>query len=68
MRTRRTPLASTPAAGVRYPKDGINDYLVDDAPTVNPEHVGTKAALHYRVTVPAGGSRVVRVRLVGGDR
>ena len=31
-----------------YPKDGINDHVVDGADTVNPAGVGTKAALHYR--------------------
>ena len=33
------------------------------ADTVNPEHTGTKAALHYTVTVPPGGTRVIKVRL-----
>ncbi len=46
-----------------YPKDGINDHVVDGKPTVNPELVGTKGALHYEVTVPAGQSAEVRVRL-----
>jgi hypothetical protein len=50
-----------------YPKDGINDAVVSGAPTVNPAATGTKAALHYRMTVPAGGSATVRVRLVGGE-
>ncbi len=36
----------------RYPKDGINDHVVGGADTVNPERRGTKAAFHYRVTVP----------------
>ena len=48
-----------------YPKDGINDHLIAGAPTVNPEHHGTKAALHYEVTVRAGESKRIRVRLVG---
>jgi hypothetical protein len=50
-----------------YPKDGINDHVVHGLDTVDPARTGTKAALHHVVTVPAGGSRVVRVRLVGGD-
>ena len=49
--------------GTPYPKDGINDYLLHGADTVNPEHTGTKAALHYTVTVPPGGTRVIKVRL-----
>ncbi len=52
---------------VPYPKDGINDHIVDGQPTVNPDRSGTKAALHYPVTVPAGATRVLRVRLVGGE-
>jgi hypothetical protein len=50
-----------------YPKDGINDHVVNGRDTVNPEQVGTKAALHYRLTVPAGKSATIRVRLTAGD-
>jgi hypothetical protein len=46
-----------------YPKDGINDHVVSGAPTVNPAGVGTKASLRYRVTVPAGGTAELRLRL-----
>ncbi len=46
-----------------YPKDGINDHVVHGLDTVNPELVGTKGALHYVVTVPAGGSAEIRLRL-----
>jgi hypothetical protein len=46
-----------------YPKDGINDHIVSGAPTVNPDGVGTKAALRYAVTVPAGGTAELRLRL-----
>ncbi len=46
-----------------YPKDGINDYVVHGAASVNPEQVGTKAALRYTVTVPPGGSAEIRLRL-----
>jgi len=46
-----------------YFKDGINDYIVSgDRQAVNPERNGTKAAAHYRLNVPAGGSAIVRVR------
>ncbi|MEU4569628.1 glucosidase [Micromonospora sp. NPDC023956] len=47
----------------RYPKDGINDHVVDGAATVNPERTGTKGALHYVLDVPAGGQRQIRLRL-----
>ncbi|GAB7047055.1 MGH1-like glycoside hydrolase domain-containing protein [Catenuloplanes indicus] len=46
-----------------YPKDGINDYVVDGAETVNPDGEGTKAALHYTVTVPARSQVAIRLRL-----
>ncbi|RSK29773.1 MGH1-like glycoside hydrolase domain-containing protein [Hymenobacter metallilatus] len=45
-------------------KDGINDYLLHgQAAAINPARQGTKAAVHYQLTVPPGESRVVRVRL-----
>jgi hypothetical protein len=47
----------------RYPKDGINDHVVGGADSVNPERRGTKAAFHYRVTVPAGKTVELRLRL-----
>ena len=50
----------------RYPKDGINDHVVHGAATVNPERVGTKGALWYRLEVPAGGTSVLRLRLSAG--
>jgi hypothetical protein len=46
-----------------FPKDGINDHIVAGAPTVNPDQVGTKAALHYSLVVPSGEAREIRVRL-----
>jgi len=53
----------TPNRG-RYVKDGINDFLVHGrVESVNPAMTGTKACPHYRVDVPAGESRVIRLRL-----
>jgi hypothetical protein len=46
-----------------YPKDGINDHVVHGAATVNPARVGTKAALHYQLTVPAGARHEITLRL-----
>jgi hypothetical protein len=51
-----------------FPKDGIGDHVVHGADSVNPDGVGTKAALHYRVTVPAGGTVELRLRFSDGDR
>jgi hypothetical protein len=48
----------------RYFKDGIDFYVVhDNHDAVNPEHTGTKAALHYTVNVPSRGSVTLRLRL-----
>ena len=44
-------------------KDGINDYVVGGAATINPKQVGTKAAAHYRLAIEPGARTVVRVRL-----
>src|SRR6202042_264041 len=46
-----------------YPKDGINDHVTGGAPTVNPERTGTKCAYWYQVTVPAGETVELRLRL-----
>jgi hypothetical protein len=50
-----------------YSKDGINDHVIHGLPTVNPERVGTKAALRYRVTVKPGQTAELRLRLSEGD-
>ena len=50
-----------------YPKDGINDHVVGGADTVNPAHHGTKAAFHHRLTVPAGESVTIELRLREAD-
>jgi hypothetical protein len=47
-----------------YVKDAFHNYVVagkNDA--VNPAKVGSKSAAHYLLDVPAGGSKVVRLRL-----
>jgi hypothetical protein len=49
--------------GPAYPKDGINDHVVGGLATVNPQRTGTKAALWYRLEVPAGETTEIRLRL-----
>jgi hypothetical protein len=45
-------------------KDGINDYIVHGTKeAVSAEPMGTKAAVHYRLVVPAGQTVTVRLRL-----
>ncbi|HET7537344.1 MAG TPA: hypothetical protein VFJ90_12875, partial [Candidatus Didemnitutus sp.] len=47
-----------------YVKDGINDCIVHGTQdAVNPARKGTKASARYSMTVPAGGSQVLRLRL-----
>jgi hypothetical protein len=49
-----------------YVKDGIDRAVVHgETSAVDPGGTGTKAALHYVLNVPAGGSASVRVRLTG---
>ena len=47
----------------RAPKDGINDRVVNGADTVNDDETGTKAAIWCRLTVDAGATAVLRLRL-----
>src|SRR3984957_2617845 len=56
------------AEGPAYPKDGINDHLLTGASTVNPDQTGTKAALHYQLTVAAGETAEIRLRLAPSAR
>jgi hypothetical protein len=47
-----------------YVKDGINNYIVQgNQDSINPGNLGTKAAAHYSVTVDAGQTAAVRLRL-----
>ncbi|MEP6925568.1 MAG: glucosidase [Pyrinomonadaceae bacterium] len=47
-----------------FAKDGINDFVVNgQSEAVNPENIGTKAAAHYNLNVPAGESISLRLRL-----
>ena len=50
-------------AGPAFPKDGINDHVVHGAATVNPAQEGTKAAFHHVLTIAAGQSTTVTLRL-----
>src|SRR4051794_34788759 len=47
-----------------YVKDGINDFVVGGRQeAINPDRRGTKVAAHYRLTIGAGQSTTVRLRL-----
>lgn len=51
------------ANDVPFVKDGINDHVVNNLATVNPEKLGTKAAVWFKAEIPAGKSQIFRVRL-----
>ena len=53
--------------GAEFPKDAINDHVVDGRDTINPAQVGTKAALWYQVDVAAGASEEITLRLHRDD-
>ncbi len=50
-----------------YPKGGIGEHVLTEAPTVNPELRGTKAAAHRAVRIEAGGRATMHVRLTRAD-
>ena len=48
----------------RYTKDGFHDAVIHGkTDAVNPELVGTKAAGRYNLSIPGGGSVILRMRL-----
>jgi hypothetical protein len=60
--TNRPRLYGVEEAG--YFKDGFHEYVVNGTTqAVNPRQHGTKAAGHYRLSMSAGSSHTVRVRL-----
>src|SRR5271170_4407085 len=47
-----------------YFKDAFHDFIVNgNQSAVNPSHIGTKAGVLHKLTVPAGSSVIVRLRL-----
>ncbi|MBU3822860.1 glucosidase [Flavobacteriaceae bacterium XHP0103] len=48
---------------VDYVKDGINDYVVNGEPTVNPEKKGSKVAIWHKLKLKKGEEKTIRVRL-----
>jgi len=47
-----------------YVKDGINDYIVNGQNTaINSSQEGTKAAVHYQLTINTGETQIIRLRL-----
>ncbi len=51
-----------------YVKDAFHEYVMGRrSESLNREGVGTKAAAYYRLTVPGGDERVVRLRLFSSE-
>jgi hypothetical protein len=50
--------------GPRYPKDAINEYIVQGrSDAVNPDHTGTKASAHYHLTLKPRESHTIHLSL-----
>ncbi len=52
-----------PDAKDTFYKDGINEFIIHGANTVNPTQSGTKAAVHFNKTIDPGKSETFRVRM-----
>ncbi|HLN29004.1 MAG TPA: glucosidase [Gemmataceae bacterium] len=62
--TNQERLFNTPSASP-WVKDAFHRYLIDgQTGAVNPKGIGTKAAFHYVLDIPAAGEAVVRLRLI----
>jgi hypothetical protein len=47
-----------------YVKDAINEYLIHNrSDAINPEHRGTKTAVHYPMLIAPGQTQIIRLRL-----
>jgi hypothetical protein len=54
--------------GSRFLKDAFHEFVIRGRrDAVNPQPVGTKAAAHYILDVPAASERVMRLRLFSAD-
>ena len=54
--------------GPQFAKDGINDHIVHGAPSVNPAGLGTKASAHYSISLAAGETVTIKLRLTDRDQ
>ncbi|MFL9485645.1 MGH1-like glycoside hydrolase domain-containing protein [Chitinophagaceae bacterium LWZ2-11] len=51
----------------RYYKDGVSEHLITGEHSVNPDRAGSKMVLNYEVSIPAGQSQTIRLRLGAKD-
>jgi hypothetical protein len=54
--------------GGSFPKDGIGDHIVTGSATVNPQLIGTKAAMRHHCELDPGASIELRLRLAPDAR
>lgn len=53
-----------PASKIHYSKDAFHRYLIEDeTKAINPQQTGTKTAACYQLTLAAGESQVIRLRM-----
>jgi hypothetical protein len=51
-----------------YVKDAFHRYIIHgEKSAVNPSKVGTKSAAHFAVEVPAGGNKIIRLRIAASQ-
>ena len=61
--TNTRSLWGTGAEGA-FVKDAFHAYVIHgNSGAINPANTGTKAALHYELSLPAGASRIIKLRL-----
>ena len=46
-----------------YVKDALHRHIIHRESCVNPRQTGTKSCIHFRQSIPAGGSMILRLRL-----
>jgi len=52
-----------------YVKDAFHRYIIQgEEGAINPKQIGTKAAAQYRLEIPPGGQKVLRLRLFSSDQ
>ena len=49
--------------GKKFYKDGINDYIIHQSQTIDPDRGGTKGAANYDISIESNQSTIIRLRL-----
>jgi hypothetical protein len=51
----------------KYHKDGINDFIIHNTSTINPDRGGTKASANYDIIIDSNKTITIRLRLTNKD-